>query len=167
MKDLIRELGPLALASRLKRISDRLYRDVSQLYSELDVEMEARWFPLLHLLANHEALAVTDIAARVGMTHPAVHQIASSMSDAGLLESNSDKQDLRRRLLNLSPKGERIATALLPVWASIHDEVDALLVEFDAEFLTKLDRLEACLDNSELYDRVKPKLNGQADAPAN
>ena len=43
----MRDLGGLALGSRLKRLSDRLYRGVARIYRELDVEMEPRWFPVV------------------------------------------------------------------------------------------------------------------------
>ena len=42
--DIIAELGELAFASRLKRLSDRLMRDVSRIYQQMDVDFEARWF---------------------------------------------------------------------------------------------------------------------------
>ena len=36
--DIIQELGSLAFASRLKRISERLMKDVSRVYADLDVD---------------------------------------------------------------------------------------------------------------------------------
>lgn len=48
--DLIHELGELALATRLKRLSERLSSDVSKIYKESDVDFEAKWFLILSLL---------------------------------------------------------------------------------------------------------------------
>ena len=93
--DLIRELGPLAFASRLKRISEHLMRDVSRIYQEQDVGFQARWFPVLYLLGQKTSMSVTEVAHALGMTHPAVNQIAGAMSGAGLLSSSRDSSDER------------------------------------------------------------------------
>ena len=42
--DLIAQLGELALASRLHRLADGLQRDVTDLYAELGLDFQARWF---------------------------------------------------------------------------------------------------------------------------
>ncbi|HPC11967.1 MAG TPA: GNAT family N-acetyltransferase, partial [candidate division Zixibacteria bacterium] len=51
--DVIEQLGSLALATRLRRLADRLQRDVSQVYRELNVEFEARWFAVVYYLKDH------------------------------------------------------------------------------------------------------------------
>ena len=51
--DLIRKLGPLAFASRLKRLSERLMKDVALVYKDLNVDFQPRWFPVLYLLDLH------------------------------------------------------------------------------------------------------------------
>ncbi len=43
--DLINELEELALASRLRRLSDRLMRDVSGIYDDLEVDFKRAGFP--------------------------------------------------------------------------------------------------------------------------
>jgi hypothetical protein len=44
MTDVIQQLGALAFASRLKRLSERLQRDVSRVYREQKLEFHARCF---------------------------------------------------------------------------------------------------------------------------
>ena len=45
--DLVNELAELAIATRLKRLSERLSIDVSKIYKESEVDFEARWFLIL------------------------------------------------------------------------------------------------------------------------
>ena len=102
--DIIKQLGSLALASRLKRLSDALMQGVEQLYREQEVTFHPRWFPVAYLLKQKSPMAVTEIAEALGMTHPAVNQTAAQMTRHGLLLSRKDKKDERRRLLSLSKK---------------------------------------------------------------
>ena len=56
------EQGTLALASRLKALSDRSYDLVDQIYREHGIALQARWFPVLRLLQQRGPMAVGDIA---------------------------------------------------------------------------------------------------------
>ncbi len=154
MGDLIQELGPLALASRLKRLSDRLYRDISAVYAELDVDFESRWFPVLMMLSRQEAMGVTEIAEAVGLTHPAVHQIAASMSKAGLVDSSKDATDQRRRLLRLTGEGRALVHELQPTWQAIAQATHELLDEIGGDFLPTVSALEDRLARASMYTRV-------------
>jgi len=160
--DLIKQLGPLALGSRLRRLSDRLYKDISEIYARLDLEFEPRWFPVLYLLSENQAMAVTEVAQHVGLTHPAVHQIAGAMDAAGLLDSARDSDDQRRRLLQLSPRGRELAAALRPVWASIAAASAELAASNDGDLLDMLDGIEAALDAESMVERVAR--HGSSDA---
>lgn len=152
--DLIRQLGPLAFASRLKRISERLMKDVSRLYQEQDVDFQARWFPVLYLLGQKASMSITEIAHALQMTHPAINQIASGMSDSGLLSSSKDANDERRRMLSLSEKGAAVMTTLVPLWKDIESANRDLLSLTDGDFLGALDRIETALDEEDMYQRV-------------
>ena len=165
VNDLIRELGPIALPSRLRRLSDRLHRDTSRLYRELGLDMEARWFPIIVLLAEGRPASVTEIAGRVGMTHPAVHQIVNAMALAGLVHSETDVADQRRRLLSLSAKGREVVTQLQPLWQSIRSEMSALLEEAGGELMASLAALERRLDEREFYERMRQSASGDGSQP--
>lgn len=152
--DTIKELGALAFASRLKRLSDRLARDISKIYEEHKVEFEARWFPVAFLLSQKSPLAVTEIAEDLQYTHPAVNQIAGQMEKAGLLKSSKDRNDDRRRLLSLTAKGAQTVKQLQPVWQVIRRCTEELLSDTEPGFLNSLDKIEKSLDGDEMYTRV-------------
>ena len=42
----------LAIATRLKRLSEYLYNTADDIYKELGCEMESRWFPVVFLLSQ-------------------------------------------------------------------------------------------------------------------
>src|SRR5437016_11892210 len=98
----LRSLGELALGSRLKAISDHLYDTADEVYRARGIGIQARWFPLLRLLAEQGPMAVCDIAQALGFTHPAISQLATKLVDAGWVVRRRDRGDARRSLLVLT-----------------------------------------------------------------
>lgn len=152
--DLLRQLGPLALASRFRRLADWLYKDAPRIYRERSADFEPRWFPLFYLLKESGPVSVTAAASALGYSHPAINQIAGEMAVRGLLESIKDKKDERKRLLRLTRKGRAAVSRLEPVWADIGAAAAELLEEAGGDFLAALGRLEDALEETGVYERV-------------
>ena len=152
--DLIRQLGPLALASRFRRLAEWLYKDGPRIYRERSADFEPRWFPLFYLLKESGAVPVTTAASALGYSHPAINQIAGEMARRGFLESIKDKKDERRRLLRLTRKGKTAVSSLEPVWADIEAAAGELVSEAGDDFLAALGRLEDALNETGVYERV-------------
>jgi DNA-binding MarR family transcriptional regulator len=162
MADLIRALGTLGLATRLKRLGDRLQRDASRLYGELEIDFESRWFALLYLLTKEPELSVTAAARRLGLSHPAIHQAAAGMAQRGLLIASRNRADDRSRLLRLTPKGREVAARLTPVWAAIAAQSQVLLDQVAPALLQDLDSIEDALDVEDMRQRVLGELQRRA-----
>jgi ribosomal protein S18 acetylase RimI-like enzyme/DNA-binding MarR family transcriptional regulator len=160
--DLIRDLGELAIGSRMKRLLERTNRDVSKIYEDLGMDFEARWFSLLYLLNEESPITITGAAARLGYTHPAVNKLAAEMGRKGLLTSSRGRNDRRKRLLRLTAKGRKTALAIKPVWRDIRIVVRDLLESSSHNMLLAIADLERLLDEKPLYDRiferVRPRL---------
>ncbi|HSH00359.1 MAG TPA: GNAT family N-acetyltransferase [candidate division Zixibacteria bacterium] len=162
-EDLIKKLGPLGFASRLKRLSDRLMRDVGRVYRDIDVHFEPRWFSVTYALTVCSPAPLTSLAAALGLTHPAVNQVANEMTKAGLLESISDPADERRRLLRLSKRGHEVADKLAGVWREIRLATAETLRAADADIIEALGRLEDELDRRDMRARVLDRLGIEAE----
>jgi DNA-binding MarR family transcriptional regulator/GNAT superfamily N-acetyltransferase len=158
--DLIRELGPLAFASRLRRLSERLMQDVSNVYADFDSEFEARWFPVVYLLTQRPVLAITEISGILGYTHPAVVQIASAMERRGLIKSRSDAGDGRRRLLSLTSRGKQTVKRISPVWDAVRRSTQDIIDGSGHDVLAVLGAVEHELDRQELLPRIRHALRG-------
>jgi DNA-binding MarR family transcriptional regulator/predicted GNAT family acetyltransferase len=156
--DIIQSLGPLAIASRLKRLSDRLLKDAALIYEGESLAFEPRWFPVFYLLWQKAPIGVTEISRELGVTHPAVNQVAGDLENAGLLVSGRDKEDDRRRLLSLSQKGKELITRLVPVWRDIEEASRDLLDSQAPGLLGDLDRVESALDEKEMSQRIRDLL---------
>jgi DNA-binding MarR family transcriptional regulator len=158
MNDILRDLGPLALASRMRRLAERLQRGMSQLYDESAVDFEVRWFPVMYCLGEHSPIAVTAIAARLGYTHPAVNQILTAMSKAGLVSSRRDRRDERRRLVKLTPRGRKVLAAIRPLWSDVRAEALSMLGPHKKAFFRAVSHIEAQLESADMYERVSGRI---------
>ena len=153
--DLVNELSELAIATRLKRLSERLSTDVSKIYKESEVDFEARWFLILSLLEREKLMAITEIAESLQLSHPAIVQLVQELMQKNLIKATADKQDARKRMISLTATGKKTLIQIEPVLASIKEENKKWIAQASANLLTVLTELEAALDHQTMYQRIK------------
>jgi DNA-binding MarR family transcriptional regulator/predicted GNAT family N-acyltransferase len=158
----IAELGSVALGSRLKSLSDRLYDAADAVYRAQGSAMQARWLPVLRVLMDRGPMAVGDIAREIGQTHSAVSQLAARLSRSGWLRSSGDRRDRRRRVLALTEKAEAELKSLRPTWRAVRETVQARLAETGIDLLAALDTLEDGLTTRPIDQAVLARLDEQA-----
>ena len=151
-------MGSLALATRLKNLSERLAKDVATIYKESDFDFEPRWFAVVYALKDGEELSVTELAGLLQQTHPAVNQVANVLVKKKLVIESKDNLDQRKRLLKLSKKGTELVTKMEDLWHKIKIANDQLLAQSKANFLEDIKNIEEALDEKSMYDRVKSLL---------
>jgi len=156
-RDIIEELGSLALATRLKNLSERLARDVSQIYKQSAFEFEPRWFALVYALKDGEELSVTELSNMLKQTHPAVNQVANVLVEKKLVDERKDEGDQRKRLLKLSKKGEKLVKQMSDLWQKIKEANDQLLKDTGGDLLNNLDKVESALDQESMFDRIRAR----------
>jgi len=155
--DYIKELGPLAIASRLRRLSDQLMLDVLNIYKEAGIDFETRWFPVTHYLSVQGPTPLTKIARALKQSHPSIVQIARSMEKHGMVVRLRDKADDRINKVGLSKKGELLVESLSDIWDDIDDAAKELLKVTDGDFLSQIAKIEQALDKEDIYYRVKKR----------
>ncbi|KYG78292.1 hypothetical protein AWW68_05870 [Roseivirga spongicola] len=152
-RNIINELGSLALATRLKNLSDHLAKDVAQIYKESDFDFEPRWFAVFYSLKDGNELAVMELSSMLQQSHPAVNQVANVLVKKGLVVERKDKLDQRKRLLKLSKKGLQLAADMEPLWAKIKEANDQLLRQ-SKNILASLEAVENALDKKSIKERL-------------
>ncbi|NEU07606.1 MarR family transcriptional regulator [Flavihumibacter sp. R14] len=156
--DLVNELGELALATRLKRLSERLSQDVSKIYGESDADFEAKYYLILELLHREKLLGITEISDSLQLSHPAVVQFVDQLLKRSLIRVSTDKKDARRRLVSLSAGGKKLLQQIAPVLEVIREENRKWINEASHDILEILGELEKALDERSMYQRVKIRL---------
>jgi len=159
--DFTRRKGTGAFGTRLRRLSERLDRDVARLYADFGVDFEPRWYPVVALLKEKQPLSVTEIAQELGLTHPAVSQVTRTLLEEGLIKATLDKKDERKKLLSLTKKAETRIEELTPLWRAIIEATDEIISTEVPGLLILLTELDEALDKESLGERVQKHLAGE------
>ena len=118
-QDFLNELAELALGSRLKRISERMLASASDVYQELGVSINPKWFTLMALLDakdnNEQLLSIVEASDLLGLSQPALSQFCKELQDEKLLNIIKDPADSRNRILILTPKGRKRVREMKPI----------------------------------------------------
>jgi DNA-binding MarR family transcriptional regulator len=159
--DLIRELGAVAFASRLRRLSDRLKSEATKIYQSQGIEFNDSWFLVALVLSRRDGVSVTEAAETLGFTHAAISQMAAAMKKRGLIDGRPDERDGRKTLLYLTDEGREMVDVLQPIWAAVGTCTDELISETGADLLSAMTEMENRLDRSDLVTRVSRHLEKQ------
>ncbi|WP_444994574.1 bifunctional helix-turn-helix transcriptional regulator/GNAT family N-acetyltransferase [Aliikangiella sp. IMCC44359] len=154
MKNL-EEMGLLALGSRLKRLSEILFRQSDELYKSRGVNLQSRCFPLLQLLSTYETISVSHLAELMGQTHPAISQMSKKLESQGWLYHEIDAKDERRRLLALTPNGYELVDRLKPLWCSLETVMKRILETSSYGLLDNIQLIEREVEKMSLKERVE------------
>jgi DNA-binding MarR family transcriptional regulator/GNAT superfamily N-acetyltransferase len=154
-EDFLKEIGYLAIANRLKIITDRLFRGGGSVYRVIDIDFDPQWFSLFFFLFRKGTPQSIIVAAEsLGISHPTVIQTAKSLIKARLIHSRQDRKDLRKRFLSLTAKGQKLALLMIPVWESFAATVAEIVHESDVDLLDMLERIETSMDREDVQPRI-------------
>jgi DNA-binding MarR family transcriptional regulator/GNAT superfamily N-acetyltransferase len=154
MKKHLSDYGLLTLASLMKKVSDRLFRDIDNLFQTTGSGLSARLVPCLMLIKDSGQLSITELADKLGQTHSAVSQMSRRLLKEGVIFDAPDPQDERRRMLSLTPKGYEQLDRLDKNLAQIRDQLRSILTGDDENLIQILSRLDTALHQQPLNYRV-------------
>ncbi|MEQ9404876.1 MAG: MarR family transcriptional regulator [Cyclobacteriaceae bacterium] len=155
--DFINELGYLALATRLKRISEAMVHSGRHMYKSLGMDIEPNWFLIFKLLMKYDQLSVTEMANKLHFSHPSVITMVNKMELNGYLHSIQDKVDTRKRLFSLSDRAIKEIPEFEKIWEAGTIGVQKLFA-YDNHFLDLLESLEIQLSQSDFMQRTLNEL---------
>lgn len=155
--DFVNELGYLALATRLKRISDAMVHSSRTMYKSLGMDIEPNWFLIFKLLAKHDQLSVTEMAKKLHFSHPSVITMVSKMKERGYLWTFNDPDDSRKQQFSLTEKAHDEIPDFEKIWAAGTEAVGQLFA--DDSFLNQLEMLEVKFSQSDFMERTLNELN--------
>lgn len=157
--DFMAEMAELAMASRLRRLSDLYWQGVTATYRQSGVDFDVRWATIFVLIARQGPVAVMEIADRLGITHPAVVQVINELEKHGFIVSAKSEQDGRKRLLTLSETGQAMLPKLQPLWDAFIAVNKEMLAKQTHNLLASLQEMESQLAERSFFDRIQEQLN--------
>jgi hypothetical protein len=70
--DTLKNLGELALGSRLKRLSEQIMKAGQKVYKSYNLSFDPKWFPVYYSISIKDNTTVMEIADQLGLKHPSV-----------------------------------------------------------------------------------------------
>jgi len=146
MSDLLQELGPTFLGSRLKRLGERMQAGAAKVASDAGLPVQPAHMPLLAAL-DGQALTVGQLVQAVGISQPGITRGIGQLVDLGLAESQQSQEgDARQRTVSLTAEGHAVlARAKLYVWPQVGEAVKALFGGQPDAFMEQIAAVETAL----------------------
>jgi len=123
-------------------------------YQAHGIDFEPKWFPVIYTLHLKSALSVIQIAAEIGYSHPSTISLLKELEAKKLVVSRKDKDDERKRLVQLTEKGRELVKQMEPVW-NILTRAIADLVNTENNLMKAIEEVEARLQQQSFSDRVQ------------
>jgi len=156
VNDVVRELGHLALGTRLKRIGERLQAQTQRILDAHEVPIPAAQFPFLAAIDRGGPLTVGELAEAVGVTQPGATRTLAQLAEAGWVEIANATDDQRRKLVTLTRQGKRLVeTGKRDVWPVIDGAVKDACRGLAGTLLEQLAALEDGLEERSLERRAE------------
>ena len=156
IEDVVKELGYLALGTRLKRLGERLQAQAQVILEDADIDLPASHFPVLAALMRLGALNVGELTAAVGMSQPGVTRLLDKLAAEGLVHSTQSAADRRVRTIELTKSGRQLVTKTKrTVWPVIAASVADACSGPAGALLPVLAALEVALEEESLGARAR------------
>lgn len=104
------------LGTLLRSLIDQLDPAVERAYADLGLGYRPRFTPVVRILRESGAVRIKEVAERCGLSHSALSQTVSKMTEEGWV-SVSPGEDARERVLQLTMKANQAFPALEEQWS--------------------------------------------------
>lgn len=156
-RDVIATSGYLFLATRMKRLAERMQADALKIFERNGFgDITSAHMPVLYALSEEDGLSVSDVVLRLGISQPAVTRSLSGMQSEGLVTLEPSPQDQRQKIVRLSEKGRALVTIMRPTaWREITEAAADICSGMECEMLECLETLETRLAETPLTERTQ------------
>jgi len=152
--DFFNKVGKMAIGSRLRMLTEKITEDAARIYKLYDIDMNPKWFPVFYVLSAGESKTITDVAKEIGHSHPSVSKIIREMAKQNLVTEKKDKDDGRRNMVSLSPKGKEIITKITNQYTDVNHAIEQLTSQTQNNLWKAIEEWEFLLDQKTLLQRV-------------
>ena len=149
------QAGKMAIGSRLRRLDDMFTESAKHIYALYDVPLDPKWFPIFYVLSQQEALSITEIAQRIGHSHPSVSQIVKEMTKHGITSTAKHTSDARVNVVSLTDTGKQLIPRIEKQYRDVTDAVEGLLSDTYHNLWKAIEEVEFLLKEQDLYSRVQ------------
>ena len=153
MGDIVAEMGPAFLASRLKRLGERMQAGAASVITDAGLPLQPGHMAVLAAL-RAGPLTIGQLAETCGTSQPGITRTVGQLADLGII-SDAQIADQRQRLVELTPSGAEAAhIAATEIWPRVGSAAQQLLPDGLDAFMRQLARIEAALETGSIAQRA-------------
>jgi DNA-binding MarR family transcriptional regulator/GNAT superfamily N-acetyltransferase len=153
MSDVLADMGPIFLGSRLKRLAERMQTGAARILADTGLQTQPTHMPILTAL-DRGPLTIGQLADAVGSSQPGVSRGVGQLVGLGLVELARDA-DQRQRTASLTAAGQAaMARTRVLIWPRVEQAVNDMCAGLSGPLLEQLAGLEAALAAHSLDARV-------------
>lgn len=154
-EDFVAGLGRPMTAHRLRRMAELLLDGYARWLPEAGVTAPARTLSTLMLLDADGPLGVTELAARLRLSHPLMIRLVAALEESDFVETAADPQDARRRPARLSERGRDEAKRVSAALATLDRAFSHLFDDAGADLFEAVLRVEAACRRESFDHRLQ------------
>lgn len=155
MSQFFDRIGPMAIATRLKFLSERLNKESADIFALYENDLKPKWYSAFYVLSHSdEALSISEIAKEIGQARPTVLNAINEMIKNDLVDETQDTLDPRKNTVALSIKGQEYAKRIKGQYIDTTHVVETMLDESDHNLWLALEEFERLLDETPTYPRI-------------
>ena len=153
--DIVAQLGPLMLGSRLKRLGERLQADTARFIEQCGLAVQPSQYPILVLLDRNGPMSVNELVEATGVSQPGVTRNLANLVSAGLVDTNRGTQDQRQRMIALTVEGAALVErSKREVWPFVRAAAADISRDISGSLLDLVGQVEARLADKPLDVRA-------------
>lgn len=157
MQDKLQEYAELGLGSRLKRLSEFVMKEIQLVYTTCDIDFDPYLFPIFKIIIDQGHTTTTDIQEKLLYTQPAITQALKKLMDKGLIAYKIDTSDKRKKLFQLTKKGNEAHQIMIPLWKVIDQQVTTLTTFSSTNLTDHITHFENNLREKPLHQQILEK----------
>ena len=147
--------GKMAVGSRLRLLTDIITEDAARIYQLYSINIQPKWFPVLYVLSNSDAMTITEIAKEISHSHPSVSKIINELMQSGYVKEKEDKRDGRRNRVQLSAKGKEMMKKMEQPYMDVSKAIEDLSAQTRNDLWKAIEEWEYLLEQKSLFARVR------------
>jgi N-acetylglutamate synthase-like GNAT family acetyltransferase/DNA-binding MarR family transcriptional regulator len=153
MVDVVAQMGPSFLGTRLKRLGERMQASAAVVIAETGLPLQPGQMAILAALRTGP-MSVGQLAEACGTSQPGITRTLGQLRKIGMI-TNTRSEDQRSRSVALSGEGRNAVTIIArDVWPRVGMAAQQILSGLDGDFLLQLEKIEAALAEASVADRA-------------
>ncbi|RJX68232.1 GNAT family N-acetyltransferase [Tsuneonella suprasediminis] len=153
MRDVIAEMGPSFLGSRLKRLAERMQAGATSVIADAGLPLQPGHMAVLAALRAGPR-TIGQLAEEIGVSQPGVTRSVNQLAKLDIL-TDAPAADQRTRLVELTQAGRYAAhRATHDMWSRIGMAAEELMAGASGSFLDQIAAIEAALDEGSIAERA-------------